>query len=125
MLGWDAVSLRDPLEGSEGGIVSRLAGERAARLVLQLRELAPGENRIEANRAVSHDLTVDLVVAMSAPSVEHVGVFADAWVEQTRGGGEAGRATLDTVAASIQDGVAHWPAAASCSISEAVALAEP
>ena len=105
MLGWNAMSLRDPLEGGKGGIVSQLAGHCAARLVLQLRKLARGQDRIEADRAVAHDLTVDLVVAMPAPSVEHVCIFADARVEQTRGSCEAGRAASDAVAAGVEDGV--------------------
>ena len=105
MLGWNAMSLYNPLKGGKGGIINQLAGHCAARLVLQLRELARGQDRIEADRAVAHGLTVDLVVAMPAPSVEHVSIFADARVEQTRGGCEAGRAASDAVAAGVDDGV--------------------
>jgi hypothetical protein len=75
------MSLRDSLECGKGGIVNPFAGHCAARLVLQLRKLAPGQDRIEDAPAVAHDLTVDLVVAMPAPSIKHVCIFADARIE--------------------------------------------
>ena len=122
MLLRNTVAHRHPLEGGKGGVIHWLASHRAMRLVLQLSKLAPCQDRIEANRAVAHDLTVDLVVAITAPGIEHIGVFADARIEQARGGSEAGRAAFDTVTASVDDRVTHGRAA---NISEAVALAEP
>src|SRR4029077_4822229 len=84
-------------------------GHCVARLVLQLRKLAPGQDRIEANRAVAPDLTVDLVVAIPAPSVEHVCILADTRVEETSGGWEGGGAASDAVAAGVEDDVVQSP----------------
>src|SRR5262249_35424518 len=99
--------LYDALEGGEGHVVNRLTGDSTARIFLQFDEFVLGPNRIKANRTMTHDLAVDLVVAMPAPSVEHIGILADARVEQSRGCSEAGRAALDAILTGAHHRVGH------------------
>lgn len=121
----DRVPARHLLESREGRMVGRLAGERRPGLLLE-----PGQplGRVVAPLPGSETemLTVDDVVAMPTPSVEHDRAFAHRPIEQAGRGREALRSDPDGLRGG-RDRIRppQDTSPASASMSPAVAFADP
>ena len=125
LIGWNAMTHGHALEGGEDRVRLRLAGQGGGGAQAQFVQLLASQHRVDADRAVAQHLSVDLVVAVPAPGIQHPGVVPDRRREQASGGGKALGPLLHRLAAVIQDGVGHAGCLASSIIRAAVALADP
>ena len=88
----DIVARDDLLQALERRFVHRFAVERTlGQAVYALQPFLDG-SRLRLRPRETEFLTVDLVVAVSAPRIQHVDVAASLGIEQARSGGKALRA---------------------------------